>query len=117
MKGVNIIAFLLCLMLHCSIAEGSSLEELSATATELSSSSSSQGDLERKRAVTQNKILPLQADPVILNKNGECVNPSKDAKERNLTFSCCIGRKVKDRTGVRHRLLHLEHPIDRGNKK
>ena len=104
-------------MLHCSIAEGSLLEEPSATATELSLSSSSQEVLERKRAVTQNKILPPQADPVIVNNNVGCVNPIEYVKEKDSTLSCCIGRKVKDRTGVRHRLLHLEKPTELGNKK
>lgn len=114
MKRVNIIVFLLCLTVHCSIAKGSSNQEPLVTANEYSSSKE---ELERKRAGLQNKILPLQADPVILNENRECINPINDAKERNSTLSCCTGRKVNDRTGVRYRLLHLEHSSVRGNKK
>lgn len=104
-------------MLHCSIAESSSSEELSVVSADLSSRASFKEGMERKKSVTQNKILPLQADPVILNENIGCIIPNTDTIERNTTLSCCTGRKVRDRTGVRHRLLHLEHPSEWGNNK
>lgn len=111
MKGVNKKFFLLCLILHCSVTEGSSSEEPSGVFAEPSLRTSLQRDVDRKKVVIKKKILPLQADPVILDKNVVCTTPNNDAKERNKKLSCCTGRKVKDRTGVRHRLLHLEYPL------
>lgn len=110
MKGVNIIVFLLSLMLQYSVTEGSSPEEPSAVYVEISLRPALYRDVERKKGGTKNIVLPLQADPVTLDKKKECTILNKDKKQNNIKLSCCSGRKVKDRTGVRHRLLHKEYP-------